>query len=70
MMWPKHAKGMFFIGLLVVIAGAVPLLKDVEFLKQYLEIIPSGLIYQIIIIVIGLLAMFLGKPEKGHALRY
>ncbi len=66
-MWPTLKKELFIIGLLVALVGALPFLKDVAALAPYLANIPTeGIIYQAIIIFLGLVAMLLGKPTRTY----
>lgn len=62
-MWSPMRRNLFFIGVLVCIAGALPFLKDIDMLAPYVTVIPTeGVVYQVIIIALGLIAMLLGKP--------
>lgn len=64
-MWPPMRRNLFFIGVLVCIAGALPFLKDVNMLAPYIAVVPTeGIIYQAIIIFLGLVAILLGKPIR------
>lgn len=53
-------KGLVLFGFLVLFMGALPYLLEVGFLS-FLEVIPSvGLAYQLIIVILGALALFFG----------
>jgi len=66
-MWPPMRRNLFFVGVLVCIVGALPLLKNVGMLAPYIEVVPTeGPIYQAIIIFLGLVAMLLGKPVRTY----
>lgn len=62
-MWSSMRRNLFFIGLLVLIVGALPLLKGIDVLAPYIKVIPTtGTVYQVAIIVLGLIAILLGRP--------
>lgn len=64
-MWSPGRRNLFFIGFLICIVGALPFLKGIEMLAPYMAKIPTeGLIYQLIIIALGLIAILLGKPVR------
>ena len=51
-------------GVLTVLAGIIPYLKDVTFLSFLASVPSEGPIYQIIIIVLGALAILIGMKMK------
>ena len=55
-----------FIGLLTVMGGLLPILKQYNILQEYLGFIPvTGPIYQGIIIAIGVFAILYGLKTHG-----
>lgn len=60
-----HRNYLFIIGMLVVIVGAFPFIKQIGFISGYIEIIPSsGLIYQIVIMALGFIAILLSTVKR------
>ncbi|MEK6862217.1 MAG: hypothetical protein AABY07_09715 [Nanoarchaeota archaeon] len=58
-----------FVGLLTVLGGLLPLLKDSGLLPSFLEKIPtSGIGYQAIIVAIGLIALIYGFRTRNKFL--
>lgn len=64
MIWPKQARFLCIFGLIILIIGVLPLILEYKVLELPDFIPLSGLAYQAIIIVLGILAIFLGKPSK------
>ncbi|MEK6940640.1 MAG: hypothetical protein AABW49_01960 [Nanoarchaeota archaeon] len=53
------------IGVLTILSGAWPLVKNIEYIPAYLQIIPAeGASYQGIIILIGILAILYGAKQE------
>lgn len=63
-MWPASRKTMLFLGILVIIAGVLPLITQYNLIALPSFIPTSGLTYQAIIIVLGVLLIIFGKPSK------
>ncbi len=64
-MWTSMRRNLFFIGILVCITGALPFLRNIDVLAPYVKVIPTeGTVYQVIIIVLGLIAILLGRPVR------
>jgi len=64
--WNTQKKIMFFFGVLVIIAGALPLIVQYYNAIALPSFIPlSGWKYQLIILVLGVLLVFFGKPSKN-----
>ncbi len=56
---------MIFVGILMVLGGAWPLVKGLSFIPAWLQFIPStGAGYQAIIIVIGIIAIAYGARQR------
>lgn len=56
-----------FVGLLTVLGGLLPFLKDMNLLPDFLQGIPtSGPGYQIIIIGIGVIAVIYGVRSRSN----
>ena len=57
-------------GAIVVLLGLLPLLEDYGALPNILEVIPrEGLVYNIIIVVIGILIIIYSSKERRFRLR-
>lgn len=58
----------FVMGIIVILLGALPFLTE-SFLKNYINFIPSeGNIYQLLIIIVGVLLILHGS-RRGFTLR-
>jgi len=63
--WSTQKKIMFFFGILVIIVGALPLIVQYNVVPLPLAIPISGWKYQLVVIVLGVLLIFFGKPSKN-----
>jgi len=57
---PKHRLSVFLIGALLFLWGALPLLKNTIDIPAFIPL--EGSLYSVVVIIIGVLALVLGRP--------
>jgi len=66
MPWDTRSKFLFVFGMLIILAGALPSLQNLDILKQFIGLIPSsGIFYNAAILILGALCLvFIGRKKE------